>query len=96
MISARLRLSVFRSHRHIYAQIIDDRQGKTLASAHDREIIDQTSLTPIQKASLVGEMIAKKALKRKITHIAFDRGPYRFHGQIKALAQAVRSKGLQF
>ncbi len=80
----RPRLSVFRSARFIYAQVIDDAKGVTLASAKG------------PKSGEVGAEIAKEALKKKIKKVAFDRGGYRYHGRIKALADAAREGGLEF
>jgi large subunit ribosomal protein L18 len=90
----RPRLSVFRSSKHIYAQIIDDSQAKTLVAASDSAFDSKESKTA--KAKLVGQAIAQKALKKKITQVVFDRGPYKYHGRVKALAEAAREKGLKF
>lgn len=90
------RLTVFRSNRHIWAQIIDDRRGKTLVSSSSKSIKQTAKLTKTQQAQIVGEKIAKLALKSNIKKIRFDRGPYRYHGRIKALAQAARDNGLKF
>lgn len=94
----RPRLSVYRSLKHIYAQIIDDSTGSTLAFASDKNIpaakLKKANKTQI--ASLVGDLLAQKALKSKISKIKFDRGYYKFHGRVKALAQAARSAGLEF
>ncbi|NLY37695.1 MAG: 50S ribosomal protein L18 [Firmicutes bacterium] len=95
----RPRLNVFRSNRHIYAQIIDDVDGHTLAAA--------SSLDPALRASLssggnreaarkVGELIAERALDRGITKVIFDRGGYLYHGRVRELADAAREKGLIF
>lgn len=89
------RLSVFRSNQHIWAQIIDDKQGKTLVSTSSKSIKDIKG-TKTEKAFKVGEAIATLALEKKITHIKFDRGLYRYHGRVKALADGARSKGLTF
>lgn len=93
----RFRLSVFRSHRQIYVQILDDANHKTLVSAASLE----KSLTPEggadQKAAIkIGEAIAKRALQKNIRKVYFDCGGYRYHGRIKALAQAARENGLEF
>ncbi|MBI4034787.1 MAG: 50S ribosomal protein L18 [Candidatus Chisholmbacteria bacterium] len=89
----RPRLSVFRSNRYIYAQIIDDSRGITLAAAGSAgvEIKNKT-----QMAQKVGELIAQKAVKQKISQVVFDRGVRRFQGRIKALAEAARAQGLKF
>lgn len=95
----RLRLSVYRSLNHIYAQIIDDTQGNTLVSASslDKELRDDRSHKGnIKTAKLVGELIAKRALEKGIKRIVFDRSGYLYHGSIKALAEATREAGLEF
>jgi len=89
------RLSVFRSNLHIYAQIIDDQKENTLVSASDQEI-DDKGKNKIEKARLVGEILAKKAKTKKITRVIFDRGAYKYHGRIKALADEARKGGLIF
>ena len=89
-----LRLSVFRSGIHIYAQIIDDGKRKTLVSANDFSI--KGKLTKSEKAKQVGEKLAKLAKEKKIKTVVFDRGWYKFHGRIKALAEAARESGLKF
>ncbi len=89
------RLSVFRSNQHIWAQIIDDKHGKTLVSASTKTIKTATG-TKSQKAAAVGESLAKLALTKKITHVRFDRGSYHYHGRVKALADGARSGGLKF
>ena len=89
------RLNIYRSNRYIYAQIIDDIKGKTLFAASEKEIKSKTT-TKTQNAKLVGEMIAKKAKTKKINKIRFDRGAYKYHGRIKALAEAARKGGLKF
>jgi len=95
----RPRLSVFRSNRHIYAQIIDDVAGVTLVSASTKAkgLRDRTSYGGNTKAAqLVGELIAKEALKVGIKCVCFDRGHYKFHGRVKALAEAARKAELVF
>lgn len=89
------RLSVFRSNQHIWAQIIDDKHGKTLVSASTKTI-KKSKETKTQKATMVGEAIAALAIDKKINKVRFDRGPYRFHGRVKAVAEGARSKGLNF
>lgn len=95
----RPRLCVFRSHNHIYAQLIDDTTGSTLISAStlDKEFkgLDGNK-SNIEFAKKVGTMIAEKALSRGIAKVVFDRAGYKYHGCIKALADAAREKGLQF
>jgi large subunit ribosomal protein L18 len=90
----RPRLAVFRSGAHIYAQVIDDLAGKTLASANDFELKEKG--TKMEKAKMVGELIAKEAVKAKVKKVTFDRGGFLYHGRVKALAEAAREKGLEF
>jgi len=95
----RLRLSVYRSLNHIYAQIIDDTKGNTLvaASSLDKELTDVKSHKGnIETAKLVGALIARRALEKGIKKIVFDRSGYLYHGSIKALAEATREAGLEF
>ena len=95
--SKRPRLSVFRSNRHIYAQIIDDSKGKTLVSASDLELKDKIKEKRKTKIAFeVGKLIAQKALKKKIESVCFDRGGYKYHGRVKALADGARENGLKF
>jgi len=89
------RLSVFRSNQHIWAQIIDDKHGKTLVSASTKSIKDVKG-TKSEKATTVGQEIAKLALEKKIINVRFDRGLYRYHGRVKSLAQGARDGGLKF
>ncbi len=91
----RPRLTVFRSHRHIYAQLIDDDQGRTLCASSSRVVCGAYGGTAAH-AKLVGADLAEKALGLDIKRICFDRGPYKFHGRIRALAEAAREKGLVF
>ena len=97
--SVRPRLAVFKSNQYIYAQIIDDMNQKTLVAA--------SSLSPelkgsspcgnsVKDAQSIGELIAKKAIAKNIKYVVFDRGGFRYHGQIKALAEAARTAGLKF
>jgi large subunit ribosomal protein L18 len=90
----RPRLSVFRSSTHMYAQLIDDQSGKTLASASTLEVKDKTAKTG--KSAAVGKLLADKAKALKIDSVVFDRGGYRYHGRVKALADAAREGGLKF
>ncbi len=95
----RPRLNVFRSLRHIYAQIIDDWEGETLISAStiDAEIRPQLDgLSKTEQARVVGEVVAERALDEGIEEVVFDRGGYKYHGRVKALAEAAREKGLGF
>jgi len=94
------RLSVFRSGRHIYAQIIDDAKGITLAFASDivgkKGAAKKDTKRGVESASHVGESIAKLAIEKKINAVVFDRGGYRYHGRVRALADAARKAGLKF
>ena len=93
------RLCVFRSLNHIYAQVIDDSRGYTLtfASTLDPEIKgDAIGKAKTGKAELVGSLVAKRALSKGINHVVFDRGGYKYHGRVKALAEAARQAGLKF
>jgi|SRR5947209_7688547 len=92
----RPRLAVFRSLKHIYAQVIDDASGKTIASASSRDKDSATRGANAAAAKAVGALIAKKAKDRGITRVVFDRGGYLYHGNIKALADAARENGLEF
>jgi len=95
----RPRLCVFRSLNHIYAQIIDDSRGQTLVSMStlDPEVRDKVGgMLKVKKAELVGSMLAQKALDERISCVVFDRRGYKYHGRIKALADAARKVGLEF
>ena len=95
----RPRLAVFRSNKHIYAQIIDDTVGNTLVSASTTQKDVQSQLehtNDVEAASYVGTVIAKKALEKGITTVVFDRGGYIYAGKVKALADAAREAGLEF
>lgn len=101
----RHQLSVFRSDKHIYGQIIDSEKGVTLVSVSDANLSNLSNLTNLkktetttktQKALLVGKLLAKKALEKKIEKIVFNRGRFRYHGRVKALAEGAREGGLKF
>ena len=95
----RPRLSVFRSDKHIYAQIIDDLKGETLASASSLEkSMREAGNTGanIDAAKAVGKLLAERAVKNGVTEVVFDRGGYLYHGRVKALADAARESGLSF
>ncbi len=93
----RPRLAVFRSNKEIYAQLIDDNTGATIASASSRDKeISSAKGTRIEIAALVGKAIAEKAKKAKINTITFDRGGYLYHGRVKSLAEGAREAGLKF
>lgn len=93
----RVRLSVFRSGAHIYAQVIDDAQGKTLAAASslDKALKGKTGANK-DAATAVGKLVAERAKKAGVTQVVFDRGGYVYHGRVKALAEAAREAGLDF
>lgn len=94
------RLSVFRSHRHLSAQLIDDERGRTIASASDLDMAKPKKgakpLSRGERAELVGRHLAKMAQERGIRRVQFDRGRYRYHGRIAALAEGARAGGLKF
>ncbi|MGQ9585435.1 MAG: 50S ribosomal protein L18 [Anaerolineae bacterium] len=95
----RPRMSVYRSLSHIYAQVVDDTQGVTLVSAStiDSEVRPKAQgLSKSEQARLVGQKVAERAMAKGITQVVFDRGGYRYHGRVKALAEASREAGLQF
>ncbi|MBT4384778.1 50S ribosomal protein L18 [Candidatus Peregrinibacteria bacterium] len=91
--ASRPRLIVFRSLRFIYAQLLDDKTGKTLASAHDMKV---TKGTKVERAEAVGKELGEKAKKAGIETCVFDRNGYKYHGRVKALADGARSAGLKF
>ena len=94
---SRPRLSIFRYNRHVYAQIIDDSKGKTLVAVSEKDLSKLNSkLNKTQIANLVGEMLAKKAARKKIMKVVFDRSGYKYHGRVKALADGARKGGLEF
>ena len=106
-IKSRPRVSVYRSSKHLYVQIIDDVKGETLVSVSDMELKKKTDGKKVQKKSqkkvskidlarTVGELLAKKAEKKKIKKIVFDRGGYKYHGRVKAVAEGARKGGLVF
>jgi large subunit ribosomal protein L18 len=93
---ARPRLSVYRSNTGMYAQIIDDEGGRTLASASSLKDKKATGIPKIEQAKLVGQAIAAKAKEAGIEQVVFDRNGYLYHGRVKALAEAAREAGLNF
>ncbi len=96
-VSSRKRLSVFRSNNHLYAQLIDDINGVTLASSSSTEkSIKEKKLSKKEIAELIGKNIAKKIISQGINKVAFDRGKYKYHGLIKILAESARVEGLNF
>lgn len=88
------RLSVYRSHTSLYVQVIDDLKGVTVAAAHSREVTGTKSR--MEQAEKLGEIIAKKAQDQKISDVRFDRGSYKYHGLVKAVAEGARKGGLVF
>ena len=95
----RPRLSIFRSGKHIYAQVIDDAQGRTLAAASsiEKELRDSLKTGADKEAAVVvGKRVAERAIAAGVTAVVFDRGPYLYHGRVKALADAAREGGLSF
>ena len=97
--AGRPRLSVFRSSKHIYAQVIDDLKGETLASASSLEkALREGSKTGanIEAAKAVGKLLAERAVQKGVKEVVFDRGSYLYHGRVKALADAARESGLSF
>jgi large subunit ribosomal protein L18 len=91
----RPRLSVFRSNRGVFAQLVDDRTGKTVAAVNWIED-DLRKLGPMDQATKVGSLLAERAKAAGVTTCVFDRGGYRFHGRVKALAEGAREGGLEF
>ncbi|MDP2820809.1 MAG: 50S ribosomal protein L18 [bacterium] len=103
--AGKIRLTVFRSNKHIYTQLIDNDSRKTIAAAQDKEIAKKDLESAIKEkklsskiamAYLVGKLIAEKSMKKKIKEIVFDRRGYKYHGRIKALADGAREQGLKF
>jgi large subunit ribosomal protein L18 len=93
----RPRLAVFRSNKEIYAQLIDDVKGTTIAAASSRDKdVDASKVNKVEAAKLVGKSIAEKAIKAGFESITFDRGGYLYHGRIKSLAEGAREGGLKF
>ena len=90
----RLRLSVFRSAKHIYAQVIDDEHGTTVAEANSKTLTPAGSKT--EQAAAVGKALAERALAAGVKSVVFDRGSFRYHGRVKALAEGAREGGLEF
>jgi large subunit ribosomal protein L18 len=97
--SGRLRLTVFRSNKHMYAQIVDDETGRTVAAAStlDKDLFGPGQIAGNREAATrVGKLIAERALKQGIKQVSFDRGGYKYHGRVAALAVAAREGGLEF
>jgi large subunit ribosomal protein L18 len=95
--ASRPRLAVFRSLNHIYAQVIDDSSGRTLAAASSREPdLKASKSTKIAEASVVGRIVAQRARAAGVERVVFDRAGFRYHGRVKSLADAAREAGLEF
>ena len=93
---SRPRLAVFRSNKHIYAQVIDDDKGHTIASASSKEsAVKQDTLT-VEAAEAVGKLVGSRAQDAGVTQVVFDRGGFKYHGRVKALAEGARESGLDF
>jgi len=90
------RLAVFRSNKHIYAQVIDDDRGHTIASASSKESAVKAGTLTADAASEVGKLVGARAHDAGVTSVVFDRGGFQYHGRIKALADAARESGLEF
>ena len=97
-VAERPRMSVYRSNKEIYVQLVDDVQGKTLiaASSKEKAIADKKAITKTEQAKLVGKLIAEKAVANGISNVVFDRNGYLYHGRVKSLADAARENGLKF
>jgi large subunit ribosomal protein L18 len=89
------RLCVFRSAQHIYAQLVDDEKGKTIMSASNQRL-KKGKKSKVDMAKEVGKLIAQKAREKKIEKVVFDRGGYKYHGRVKAVAEGAREAGLKF
>jgi len=92
------RLSVFRSNKHIYAQIIDDVKGRTISAVSDKmfSLDKKNNVGKIALAGLVGEEVAKRSIKKKISKVIFDKSGYKYHGRVRAVAEGARKGGLKF
>ena len=95
-VSDRPRLSIFRSNAHVYAQLINDAERSTLASASDLDLKGVEKKTKTERAKMVGLALAKKAQELKILEVVFDKGSYKYHGIVKSLADGAREGGLKF
>ncbi|HVE75272.1 MAG TPA: 50S ribosomal protein L18 [Actinomycetota bacterium] len=95
-VAERPRLAVFKSNKHLYAQLIDDSQGKTIASASTTESDLRAAGDTAKAATEVGKLIATRAKEKGIEAVVFDRGGFRFHGAVRALADGARDEGLRF
>ena len=88
------RLSVFRSAKHLFLQLIDDQQGRTIVFAKDSEV--KKAGKPVEQAKEIGKLLAQKAIDAGIKTVVFDRGSYKYHGRVKAVAEGAREEGLKF
>jgi len=97
-VAERPRMSVYRSNKEIYVQLVDDVQGITLiaASSREKDIAEKKDITKTEQAKLVGKLIAEKAAANGILNVVFDRNGYLYHGRVKSLAEAARENGLKF
>lgn len=93
---AKPRLSVFRSNKYIYAQIIDDGKGKTIVGISEKNLSVKEKIKKIDRSKELGVLIAKKAIAKKVKEVVFDRGSYKYHGRVKAVAEGAREGGLKF
>lgn len=94
--SQRPRLAVFRSNRYLYAQVIDDQNGRTLAAASSQEAALRSKTLTVETATEIGKLVAERAKQAGVAAVVFDRGGFTYHGRIKALADAARASGLEF
>ena len=94
--SERPRLAVFRSNRYLYAQVIDDKTGRTLAAASSQEASLRSKSLSVETATEIGKLVAERAKSAGVGAVVFDRGGFTYHGRIKALADAARASGLEF
>ena len=94
--SQRPRLAVFRSNRYLYAQVIDDQTGRTLAAASSQEAALREKTLSVETATEIGKLVAERAKEAGVEAVVFDRGGFTYHGRIKALADAARASGLEF
>lgn len=94
--SSRPRLAVFRSNRYMYAQVIDDKTGRTLAAASSQEAALRSKSLSVETAAEIGKLVAERAKSAGVDAVVFDRGGFTYHGRIKALADAARASGLEF
>lgn len=92
----RPRVSVYKSRLGVYAQIVDDTQSKTIVSVQYKEVLDASPKNDVKRAFALGKLLAQKCAQKKITAVVFDRGGYKYHGKIKALADGARQGGLRF